>query len=74
MRLQVLGRVYPKTTSKSKVVPQFKEAAALRPKNVGLWELLGDLLASLEPAGMFTVQQLAVLLSPGHHSLLNVVM
>ncbi|EFN52318.1 hypothetical protein CHLNCDRAFT_139104 [Chlorella variabilis] len=58
--LEVLGRVYPKTTSKSKVVPQFKEAAALRPKNVGLWELLGDLLASLEPAGALKAYDKAI--------------
>ncbi|KAL4854380.1 RNA polymerase-associated protein CTR9 [Chlorella vulgaris] len=50
--LQVLGRVYPKTTLKStKVVPQFKEAAAQRPKDAELWELLGDLLSAQEPAG-----------------------
>jgi hypothetical protein len=52
LMIQVLGRVYPKTTLKStKVVPQFKEAAAQRPKDAELWELLGDLLSSQEPAG-----------------------
>lgn len=50
--LQVLGRVLPKLPTKSsKVVPQFKEAAAQRPKDADLWELLGDLLAAIEPAG-----------------------
>lgn len=42
----------PKTSLKStKVVPQFKEATAQRPKDGDLWELLGDLLSALEPAG-----------------------
>lgn len=50
--LQVLGRVLPKTPLKStKVVPQFKEATEQRPQDADLWELLGDLLSSLEPAG-----------------------
>ena len=52
----MLGRVYPKAAHKSSrqardVVPQFKEAAQARPRNAHIWELLGDLLASLEPAG-----------------------
>lgn len=52
----MLGRVYPKAAHKSSrqardVVPQFKEAAHARPRNAHIWELLGDLLASLEPAG-----------------------
>lgn len=51
--LQVLGRVLPKTSLKSiRAVPQFKEATAQRPKDGDLWELLGDLLSSLEPAGV----------------------
>lgn len=54
---QVLGRVYPHAAHKSSrqardVVPQFKEAAQARPRNADIWELLGDLLASLEPAGV----------------------
>jgi hypothetical protein len=50
--VQVLGRVYPKTALKgTKVAGQFKEAAAQRPQNADLWELLGDVLSSLEPAG-----------------------
>lgn len=56
---QVLGRVYPKAARKAgsaKVVGQFKEAAAQRPSNAELWELLGDLLASLEPAGGLGVE------------------
>lgn len=53
----MLGRVYPKAAHKSSrqardVVPQFKEAAEARPRNAHIWELLGDLLASLEPAGV----------------------
>ena len=52
----MLGRVYPKAAHKSSrhardVVPQFKQAAQARPRNAHIWELLGDLLASLEPAG-----------------------
>jgi hypothetical protein len=55
--LQVLGRVYPKTKLRStKVVPHFKEAVAQRPNNAELWELLGDLLSSLEPAGKLEVK------------------
>ena len=51
--VQVLGRVYPKTALKgTKVAGQFKEAAAQRPQNAELWELLGDVLSSLEPAGV----------------------
>lgn len=45
--------MYPKTQKRhgTRVVAQFKEAAAQRPSDAALWELLGDLLASLEPAG-----------------------
>lgn len=54
--LEVLGRVYPMAPQrgsehKARVVGQFKDAAAARPGNAELWELLGDLLAPLEPAG-----------------------
>lgn len=50
---QVLGRVWPQTQKRhgAKLVSQFKEAAAQRPSDAALWELLGDLLAGLEPAG-----------------------
>ena len=49
---QVIGRVLPRTAQKStKAVPQLKEAAAQRPKDAELWELLGDVLSAIEPAG-----------------------
>lgn len=59
--LQVLGRVLPKTPLKStKVVPQFKEATEQRPQDADLWELLGDLLSSLEPAGALKAYNKAI--------------
>ncbi|PRW61484.1 RNA polymerase-associated CTR9-like protein [Chlorella sorokiniana] len=63
--LEMLGRVYPKAAHKSSrqardVVPQFKEAAQARPRNAHIWELLGDLLASLEPAGALKAYDKAI--------------
>lgn len=44
--------MYSKTAARRPdVLAQFKEAAVKRPSDADFWEALGDLLASLEPAG-----------------------
>ncbi|PSC73221.1 RNA polymerase-associated CTR9-like protein [Micractinium conductrix] len=59
--LQVIGRVLPRTAQKStKAVPQLKEAAAQRPKDAELWELLGDVLSAIEPAGALKAYDKAI--------------
>lgn len=52
--LQVLGVLYPKLpgSKAGKALAHFKEAAARQESNAELWEVLGDVLAAVDPAGL----------------------
>ena len=50
---QVLGQLYSKMPDKAvKSLAKFKEAAARLPKSLEVWEMLAELLAATDPAGM----------------------
>ena len=53
MLVQVLGQLYSKMPDKAvKSLARFKEAAARLPKSLEVWEMLAELLAITDPAGM----------------------
>lgn len=55
MLVQVLGQLYSKMPDKAvKSLARFKEAAARLPKSLEVWEMLAELLATTDPAGMST--------------------